>query len=131
MNTDEALKFARQNHRAVLATRRTSGGPQLSPIVTAMDDQGRVLISTREPSAKVRNIRRDPLVSLCFLTDQFFGGSAQIDGTAEIVSLPEAMPLLEQTYRQVAGEHPDWDDFRRAMVDERRVVLRITPSRSS
>ncbi len=127
MDLAEAIAFARSNHRVVLATRRRDGRPQLSPVVAAVDAEGRLMISTREGAVKTTNARRDPHVSLCVLSDGFFGGWAQIDGTAEVVGLPEAMTLLEDTYRQIAGEHPDWDDFRRAMHDERRVVLRVTP----
>jgi PPOX class probable F420-dependent enzyme len=128
MDIAGAVAFARDNHRLILATRRTDGRPQMSPVVGAVDDEGRVLISSREPAMKTRNIRRDPAVSLCVVNNGFFGPWAQIDGTAEAVALPEAMDLLEFTYRQVAGEHPDWDDYRRAMTAERRVVLRVTPT---
>jgi len=126
MNEAEAVQFARTNHRATLATRRGDGGPQLSLVVVAVDEDGRLLISTREPAMKVRNLRRTPHAWLCVQSDKFFGGFAQLEGPAEVIALPEAMPLLEFAYRQIAGEHPDWDDFRRAMQAERRVVLRIT-----
>ena len=128
MDLAEAVSFARSHHRSVLATRKADGSPQQSPVVHAVDPEGRVLISTREPAVKVRNLRRDARVSLCILNDQFFGAWAQLDGTADIVPLPAALPLLEYLYREVAGEHPDWEEFRRAMADERRVVLRITPT---
>ena len=126
MDITEAIELARASHHTVLATRRADGRPQLSPVVSAVDDGGHVLISTREPAAKVRNLRRDPQASLCVLPDGFFGQWAQLDGTTEIVPLPEAMELLELIYRQVSGEHPDWDEFRQAMVQQRRVVLRVT-----
>ena len=128
MDLTEAVAFARTNHRSVLATFKRDGTVQQSPVVHGVDDDGRVLISTREPAMKVANVRRDPRVALCVLNDGFFGAWAQISGSVEVVSLPEAMPLLEQVYRTVAGEHRDWEDFRRAMVSERRVVLRITPT---
>jgi PPOX class probable F420-dependent enzyme len=128
MNIDGALDFARANHRAVLATRRADGRPQLSPIVLGVDGEGRVMISTREPAMKTRNIRRDPHVSLCIMNDGFFGEWAQLEGDAEIVALPEAMDLLVDLYRQIGGEHPDWDDYRKAMVEQRRVIIRITPT---
>ena len=128
MTFDEAIELARHNHRVVLATTRADGRTQMSPVVSAVDGQGRILISTREPAAKVRNLRRDPHASICVLSDRFFGDWAQLDGTVEIVPLPDAMELLELTYRQVSGEHPDWDEFHQAMVDQRRVVLRMTPT---
>lgn len=135
MNIEEAVRFAAANHRMILATRRASGRPQLSPVVGGVDGEGRIMISTRDGAMKVHNIRRDPTVSLCVLNDGFFGSWAQIDGTAQVVPLPDAMALLEDVYRQVAGEHPDWEEFRQAMIDERRVVVRVTvsaagPSRS-
>ena len=126
MDLKQAIQLARRNHHALLATRRADGRPQMSPVVSAVDDEGRLLISTREPAAKVRNLRRDPHASVCIVSDNFFGEWAQLDGTTEIVPLPEAMELLELTYRQVSGEHPDWDEFREAMVVQRRVALRIT-----
>jgi len=126
MEITEALTFLEQNHRAVLGTYRTSGNMQLSPIVVAARPDGRLDISSRETAFKVRNLRRDPRVSLCVLNDQFFGQWVQIDGTAEIVSLPEAMDGLVDYYRQLSGEHPDWDDYRAAMTRERRVLIRVT-----
>lgn len=126
MDLKQGIDLARGNHHIVLATRRSDGRPQMSPVVSAVDDEGRLLVSTREPAAKVRNLRHDPHASICVLSDNFFGDWAQLDGTVEIVPLPEAMELLEFIYRQVSGEHPDWAEFREAMVAQRRVALRIT-----
>lgn len=109
-----------------MLTWRKDGSPQLSPVVHAVDDAGRLTVSTREPAMKVRNLARDPRAALCVLNDGFFGKWVQLTGTAEIVRLPEAMPVLEETYRQVAGEHPDWDEYRAAMERDRRVIVRIT-----
>ena len=128
MDLAEAVAFARTNHHSVLATTKRDGTIQQSPIVHGVDADGRIMISTREPAMKVANVRRNPAVSLCVLNDKFFGGWGQIWGTTEVVPLPDAMPLLEDVYRQVAGEHNDWDEFRQSMVDQRRVVLRITPT---
>jgi len=125
MDLDAARDFVRNNHRAVLSTRRANGDPQLSPIVCGVDPAGRVAVSTRETALKVKNIRRDPRVSLCVLNDRFFGDWIQVDGTAEVVSLPEAMDLLVEYYRSLAGEHPDWDEYRAAMERERRVLVRV------
>jgi PPOX class probable F420-dependent enzyme len=125
MDLDRARAFLRANHHSVLATRRADGSPQMSPVVHGVDDEGRVVISSREPAYKVRNLRRDAHSSLCAISDRFFGEWMQVDGTAEIVALPDAMELLVSYYRQVAGEHPDWDDYRDAMRRERRVLIRI------
>lgn len=130
MDPQRAQDFLRAHHRAVLATTRSDGRPQLSPVTAAVDDAGRVLISTRETAIKTRNLAKDPHASLCVITDSFFGEWVQAEGTAEIVRLPEAMDLLVDYYRRAAGEHPDWDSYREAMRQERRVVLRITITRA-
>jgi PPOX class probable F420-dependent enzyme len=127
---DRAREFLRANHRAVLATTRADGRPQLSPVLCGVDSAGRVLISTRETAVKIRNLRRNPLASLCVLSDAFFGGWVQVEGKAEIVSLPEAMELLVEYYRLVSGEHPDWDEYRATMQRDRRCVIRIEIDRA-
>jgi PPOX class probable F420-dependent enzyme len=129
MDSDIATQVLATQHRAVLATMRANGTPQLTPVTAGMDEQGHVVISTRESAYKTRNIRRDPRVWLCVLPDSFFGRWIQIDGTAEIIHLPEAMDMLVDYYRRISGEHPDWDDYRAAMVRDQRVILRITISR--
>lgn len=129
MDPERARSFLAHNHRAVLVTARRDGRPQTSPVVCGLDDGEGVAISTRETAFKVKNVRRRPEVSLCVLSDGFFGQWVQVDGRAEIVALPEAMDGLIALYRQVAGEHPDWEDFRAAMEAERRVLLRITVDR--
>ncbi len=125
MLVDEARHFIRDDHHAVMATRRADGRPQMSPVVVGMDDDGNAVVSTREQSMKARNLRRDPRVSLCVFTDAFFGGWVQVDGTATVVSLPEAMDGLVDHYRTISGEHPDWVEYRNAMEREQRVLVRI------
>ncbi len=127
MEIAEALAYLTEHHRAVLATRRADGTPQLSPVTVAVDGEGHVVVSSREPAIKVRNLRRDPSVWLCVFPDAFFGPWIQIGGRAEVVPLPEAMDGLVAYYRAAAGEHPDWDEYRAAMEQERRVLIRITP----
>jgi len=123
--------FLAANHRCVLVTHKADGALQSSPVVCAVDDQGRVLLSVTQDRAKTRNVRRDPRVSLTVFTDAFFGPWVHLDGTAEVVDLPEAMDLLVGYYRQVAGEHPDWEEYRSAMVSEGRCVLRISVSHAA
>jgi PPOX class probable F420-dependent enzyme len=130
MDLDDARAFLRDHHRAVVVTFRADGRPQVSPVTVALDDEGYVVISSRETAFQVRNLRRDPRVSLCVLDDGFFGRWIYVDGTATIVSLPEAMEPLVAYYRAVSGEHPDWDDYRRAMVRDRRVLVRIRITRA-
>lgn len=130
MTPAQAQDFLRSNHRAVMATFRADGRPQLSPVGAVVDAEGRVVVSTRETAMKTRNLRRDPRVALCVLPDSFYGEWAQVEGSAEIVSLPEAMELLVDYYRAAAGEHPDWEDYRAAMVREQRCVVRFAIERA-
>jgi PPOX class probable F420-dependent enzyme len=125
MDLDQAREIIRSQHRAVLAAMRSDGTPQMSPVLAAVDDEGCVVVSTRETAYKVKQLRRDPRVWLCVLPDRFFGRWIQVDGTAEIVSLPEAMNGLVDYYRQISGEHENWDEYRAAMEQEKRVLLRI------
>lgn len=92
----------------------------------AVDDDGLVLISTRETAIKTKNLARDPRASLCAMSDGFFGEWIQVDGTAEIIHLPDALDLLVDYYRRISGEHPDWADYRDAMRRDRRVIVRLT-----
>ena len=130
MDLDQAREFVRGHHRAVLTTRRADGAPQLSPVLVAVGQDGRLRVSTRETAVKTRNVRRDPRVSFCVLSDGFYGDWVQVDGTAEVVSLPDAMELLVDYYRDVSGEHPDWDEYRAAMDRERRVMLLVDVERA-
>ncbi len=130
MDPARAREFLHDHHRCVLATFRADGLPQLSPVLAAVDAAGRVLISTRETAVKTRNLRRDPRASLCVMGDGFFGDWVQIDAQAEVISLPAAMDLLVEYYRLVAGEHPDWADYRAAMERDRRVILRLSITRA-
>ena len=99
-------------------------------MTAAVDAQGRVVVSTRETAMKVKHLRRDPRVALTAFTDRFYGDWVQVEGTAEIVELPEAMELLVDYYRSVSGEHPDWDDYRAAMVRDQRVIVRFAIERA-
>lgn len=123
MDLDAARDFLRDNHHAVMHTYRADGSPQLSPVTVTVDDAGRAMVSTRETSIKVTNLQRDPRASLCVFPDEFFGPWIRIDATAEILHLPDAVEALVDYYRRVAGEHDDWDDYRRAMREEQRVLV--------
>jgi PPOX class probable F420-dependent enzyme len=130
VDLDAARDFVGEHHRAVLATRRADGRPQMSPIVTSVDGEGRFVVSSRETAMKTKNARRDPDVSLCVMSDAFFGQWVQVDGTAEVIALPEAMEGLIEYYRSISGEHEDWDAYRAAMEEERRVLIAITPTKA-
>jgi PPOX class probable F420-dependent enzyme len=130
MQLDRAREFMRVHHRAVLSTFRSDGLPQLSPVTVGVGADGRALISTRETAIKTKNLARDPRASLCVMNDGFFGDWIQAEGKAEIIHLPEAMDLLVDYYRRVSGEHPDWDDYRQAMIRDQRVIVAITLTRA-
>jgi PPOX class probable F420-dependent enzyme len=122
---DDPHGFIRAHHRAVLATVRRDGAPQLSPVLVGMDDDGSLIISTRETAVKAANVRRQGRASVCVFEDAFFGRWVQAEGPATVETLPEAMDGLVRYYQLVAGEHPNWDEYRRAMQESRRVLLRI------
>jgi len=130
MDLDEARTFAREHHRAILTTIRDDGSPQMSPVGVGVDEEGNLVVSTRETALKTRNLRKRPTAWLCVFTDAFYGPWIQVEGDVQIVSLPEAMEPLVAYYRQVAGDHPDWAEYRAAMERERRVLLRIAPRRA-
>jgi PPOX class probable F420-dependent enzyme len=131
MTPQEAVELIRTQHRAVIATTRQDGGLQMSPVVCGVDDDGSLLVSTREPAMKVRNLERRPYATLCVFPDSFWGGRwVQVEGPATLERLPEAMDALVRYYRSVSGEHPDWDDYRRAMVEEKRVIVRVRVERA-
>jgi PPOX class probable F420-dependent enzyme len=126
----QALDFVRANHRGVLATGRADGKPQLSPVSATVDATGRVVISSRETAYKVRHLRARPYASYCGFPDGFFGSWVQVEGPVEVISLPDAMQPLIECYRSIAGEHPDWADYRAAMERDQRVIIAITPERA-
>ncbi|HEV2089147.1 MAG TPA: PPOX class F420-dependent oxidoreductase [Cryptosporangiaceae bacterium] len=127
MDLDEARSVVREQPKAVIAVRRPDGSPLMSPVLVAVGDDGRLMLSTRETAYKVRHLRRDPRAWLCVLPDGFFGRWISVEATAEVVSLPDAMELLVDYYKRTAGEHPDWDDYRAAMERDQRVMVLLTP----
>jgi PPOX class probable F420-dependent enzyme len=129
---DELTDFIKPRHQAILITTRADGTPQASPVTAGVDDQGRIVISSYPERAKTRNARRDPEhVSVLFLSDDFGGAWVQVDGTAEVLDIPDAVEPLVDYFRAIAGEHPDWAEYRQAMLDQGKSLLRITPTRWS
>jgi PPOX class probable F420-dependent enzyme len=126
---DELLEFLRPRHHAILMTTRTDGRPQASPNTCGVDTEGRIVISTYPERAKAANARRDPRVSVCVLSDDFGGPWVQVDGVAEVLDLPEALEPLVEYFRVISGEHPDWDEYRQAMRDQGKSLIRITIER--
>jgi PPOX class probable F420-dependent enzyme len=125
LSADDVRTFIRSHHRGVLATMRRDGAPQLSPVLVGVDDDGSLMISTRETALKTANVRRQPWASVCMFEEAFFGNWVQAEGAASVESLPSAMAGLVRYYQLVAGEHPDWDEYRHAMERDRRVLVRI------
>ncbi|GAB2921872.1 PPOX class F420-dependent oxidoreductase [Streptomyces mayteni] len=123
------LDFVRPRHRALLLTRRSDGTPQASPLTVGVDGAGHLVIATYPERAKVRNVRRDPEVSVVVLSDEWDGPWVQIDGTAEVLDVPQAVEPLVEYYRNIAGDHPDWAEYRSAMVRQGKSLIRITPKR--
>jgi PPOX class probable F420-dependent enzyme len=130
MDLEDAREFIRNHHRGVLATRRSDGSIQQTPVLATLDAAGRVVISTRETAYKTRYLRRDPWAQVCVVTERFFGQWVVVEGSAEVVSLPEAMEPLIDYYKSFPGENPDWDEYRERMRRERRVLVRITLERA-
>lgn len=126
VDREALLDFVRTRHRSVLIVHKGSGGLQVSPVTHGLDPDGRVVISTYPQRAKVTNIRHDGQVSLCVLSDEFNGQYVQLDGTAEVLDMPEALEPLVQYFRGISGEHPDWDEYRHAMREENKSLIRIT-----
>ncbi|MFE3829945.1 PPOX class F420-dependent oxidoreductase [Streptomyces sp. NPDC059092] len=125
------LEFVRPRHRAILLTTRADGRPQGSPLSCGVDDSGRIVVSTYPGRAKTRNAKRDERVSVIVLSDDWNGAWVQVDGTAEVIDSPESVEPLVEYYRNIAGEHPDWDEYRAAMVKQGKSIIRITPERWS
>jgi PPOX class probable F420-dependent enzyme len=126
----EALNdFIRPRHHAVLVTTRSDGSPQMSPVTCGLDSEGRIVISSYPQRAKSRNARRDPKVSVLVLSDEFDDAYVQVDGTAEVLDLPEALEPRVEYFRVISGEHPDWDEYRDAMRRQGKCLIRVTIDR--
>lgn len=128
VDLDQLLEFVRPRHRFVLLTRRSDGSPQASPVTGGVDDSGRLVISTYPERAKTHNARRDPEVSVVVLSDEWNDAWVQVNGTAEVLDVPEALDAFVEYFRNISGEHPDWDEYRRAMLDQGKSLIRITPT---
>ncbi|UGQ11761.1 PPOX class F420-dependent oxidoreductase [Yinghuangia sp. ASG 101] len=129
VDLDGLLEFVRPRHRGLLITRRRDGSPQASPLTCGVDDSGRVVASTYPERAKVHNVRRDTSVSVVVLSDEWNGPWVQIDGEAEVLDVPDSVEPLVEYYRNISGEHPDWDEYRAAMLTQGKSLIRVTPRR--
>jgi len=129
VDRDELLEFVRPRHHMLLLTERADGRPQASPVTGGVDDSGRIVVSTYPERAKTTNARQRPQVSVVVLSDDFGGAWVQVDGDCEVIDSPASVEPLVEYFRTIAGEHPDWDEYRRAMVEQGKSILRVTPTR--
>ena len=129
VSREELLAFVRPRHRGVLLTTRADGSPQISPVTFGVDAEGRVVVSTYPSRAKVANLRARPAASLTVLSDDWNDAWVQLDGTAEVLDLPDALEPLVEYFRSISGEHPDWDEYRAAMAKQGKCLLRLTIDR--
>lgn len=125
------IEFATGKNRWVLATTRSDGRPQMSLVTGTITPSGELLISSYPSRVKVRNAKRNPHVSVAIMGDAFNDAWVQIDGEASVDDMPEAADGLVDYFRAISGEHPDWDEYRQAMADQGKSVIRITPTRWS
>src|SRR6185437_10879772 len=129
VSRDELTDFIRPRHHAIVITARAGGQPQASPVTCGVDAEGRIVVATYPERAKTRNARRNEQVSVLVLSDDFGGPWVQVDGTAEVLDVPEAVEPMVEYFRSISGEHPDWDEYRQAMVRQGKSLLRVTPAR--
>ena len=126
---DELLEFVRPRHQGTLVTRRRDGSPQMSPVTCGVDAEGRIVVSTYPQRAKAANLRRDPAVSMLIHSDDWNGPYVQVDGTAEVIDMPDAVEPLVEYFRCISGEHSDWEEYREAMRAQNKSLIRISIER--
>ena len=129
LDREQLLDFVRPRHRMILLTQRVDGSPQASPVTGGVDDSGRIVITTYPERAKTRNARRESAVSVVVLSDEWNGAWVQVDGSVEVIDAVDDVEPFVEYFRNISGEHSDWDEYRRAMVDQGKSLLRITPTR--
>ncbi|MBM9467201.1 PPOX class F420-dependent oxidoreductase [Nakamurella leprariae] len=128
VDRDGLLEFVRPRHHMALLTVRQDGWVQSSPVTGGVDQEGRIVISSYPERAKSRNVGRTGKASVLVMSDEFNGAWVQVDGTAELIELPDAVEPLVEYFRCISGEHSDWDEYRQAMVDQGKCLIRITPT---
>ena len=134
MELADAIEYARQHRQGVIVAIKSDGRPQLSNIVYGVDDDGTIRISATADRAKTKNLQRDGRASL-YVTADDFGSYCVIEGDVGVTPVTTepgdaTSDALVAYYRSLAGEHPDWDDYRQAMVDEGRLMLLLRPHRA-
>jgi len=129
VSQSELVEFVRPRHRMLVITQRADGSPQASPVIGGVDDSGRIVVSTYPERAKAKNARKRPAVSVVVLSDDFDGPWVQVDGTCEVLDVPEGLDAFVEYFRNISGEHPNWAEYRQAMLDQGKCLMRITPTR--
>ncbi len=129
VDRETLLEFVRPRHKGTLVTTRKDGRPQMSPVACGVDEEGRIVVSTYPERAKAANLRRDPRASILIHSDDWNDPYVQVDGTAEVLDMPEALEPLVEYFRCISGEHPDWDEYRTAMAEQDKSLIRITIER--
>lgn len=123
------LEFLRPRHRVILLTPRTDGGWQGSPVAAGVDGAGRIVVATYPERAKSTNVARHGRAAAVVLSDDFDGPWVQVEGPAELLTLPAAVEPLVEYFRSISGEHPDWEEYRSAMTAQGKALIRLTPQR--
>lgn len=127
MEIADAQEFLKQNHRGVLVARKKDGSLQMALVSPTIDADGKVIITSRDSTYKVKNIRRNPQISLLVFGEQFNGSKyIQIEGKAEIIEHPRAMDIVLDWHRQIRGEPADWEEVRKKTLAEGRIAMRVT-----
>jgi PPOX class probable F420-dependent enzyme len=130
MEITDAQEFLKDNHRGVLVTRKNDGSLQMTLVSPVVDAGGKVIITSRETTYKVKNIKRNPQISLLVYGEQFNGSRyIQIDGKAEVIPQPKAMDIVLDWHRQIRGEPANWDEVREKTKAEGRIAMRVTIER--
>lgn len=127
MEITEAQEFLKDNHHGVLVARKKDGSLQMTLVSPVIGRAGKVVITARDTTFKVKNIRRNPQVSLLVYGDKFNGSNyIQIDGQAEVIPHPEAMEIVLDWHRQIRGEPSNWEEVRRKTLAEGRIAILVT-----
>jgi len=131
MQITEAQEFLKHNHHGVLVARKKDGvSLQITLVSPVLGASGDVIITARGSTYKIKNIRRNPNVSLLVYGDKFNGSNyIQIDGKAQVIDHPEAMPIVLDWHRQIRGEPKSWDEIKEKTLAENRIVIRLTIDR--
>ncbi len=127
MEIAEAQEFLKHNHHGVLVARKRDGSLQMTLVSPVIGAEGKVIITARDTTYKVNNIKRNPQVSLLVYGEKFNGSNyIQIDGKAEVIAHPQAMDIVLDWHRQIRGEPANWDDIRKKTLAEGRIAIRVT-----